>query len=100
MKPLDPIQERLFPSLATYVRRVRWEEAIALILTVLSAYIIGRDILSAYQSRVATENMLAVVTRVNEIEAQCQKEYTRRFVITKAAAQVSAAKREEERRKP
>ena len=100
MKPLDPISSRMFPTLAAYARKVRRRELLALVAIVLSAYVLGRDMLSAYQGRVAAENMLAVVTRVNEIEAQCQQAQPRRFVLTKAAAQVGAAKKEEERMGP
>ena len=98
MKPLDPITCRLFPSLASYVRKVRRRELLAMAGITLSAYVLGRDVLRAYREGIATENMLSMVTRVNEIEAQCQRESPRKFVLTKAAAQVHVQKREEERR--
>ena len=88
MKPLDAVSSRLFPTLAAYARKVRKREILALVGIALSAYIIGRDMLSAYQGRIATENMLAVVTRVNELESQCQQAYPKRFNVSKALAQV------------
>ena len=100
MKPLDDITQRLFPTLAAYARKVRRRELIAMVGIVLSAYVLGRDMLRAYRDGVATENMLAMVTRVNEIEQQCQQESPRKFVLTKAAAQVGAQKREDGRRGP
>ena len=98
MKPLDDITKRLFPSLAAYAHKVRRRELLAMVLSVLAVYVIGRDMLRAYRDGVATENMLAVVARVNEIEQQCQQERPRKFILTKAAVQVGAQKREEERR--
>ena len=88
MKSLDPLQARLFPTLAAYARDLRRREILAFIGVALSAYIIGRDLLSAYQGRIATENMLAVVTRVNELESQCQQAYPKKFTVSKSLAQV------------
>jgi hypothetical protein len=94
MKALDPITVRLFPTLAAYTRKVRRRELLALIGITLSAYLLGRDLLSAYQSRAATENMTAMVGRVNSLETTCQKEHPKRFVTTKAQAAVWDATRE------
>ena len=95
MNPLDDVTRRLFPTLARYARTVRRRERLALAGLVLSAYIIGRDVLSAYQGRVATEHMLAMVGRVNELEGVCQREYPKRLTITKAAAQVLTQRKED-----
>lgn len=91
MKPLDPVTARCFPSLARYVRKVRRRDRLAFVGIVLSAYVLGRDLLSAYQGRVATQNMSAMVGRVNDLEGKCQKEYPKRLTLTKAQAQVWAA---------
>lgn len=98
MPPLDPVHARLFPSLARYARTVRRRELLALTGLALSGYVLGRDLLSAYQGRVATEHMLAIVGRVNELESACQREYPRRLTVTKAAAQVLTQQREDARR--
>ena len=98
MKPLDAVSARLFPSLAAYARKVRRRELLAMAGITLSAYVLGRDVLRAYREGIATENMLSMVTRVNEIEAQCQRDNPRRFTITKAAAQVSVQKLEDARK--
>jgi len=95
MKPLDDITCRMFPTLARYARKVRRREIVALIGIALSAYVLGRDLLSAYQGRVATQNMQAMVGRVNNLETVCQKEYPKRFTVTKAEAADSAWRREE-----
>lgn len=98
MKPLDEVTQRMFPTLAAYARRVRRRELLAMAGITLSAYVLGRDVLRAYREGIATENMLSMVTRVNEIEAQCQRDNPRRFTITKAAAQVSVQKLEDARK--
>ena len=100
MKPLDEVTQRMFPTLAAYARRVRRRELLAMAGITLSAYVLGRDVLRAYREGIATENMLSMVTRVNEIEGQCQRESPRKFVLTKAQAQVSAQTKENERRQP
>jgi hypothetical protein len=97
LKGLDPVSARLFPSLAAYARKVRRRELLALMGLALSAYIIGRDALSAYQGRVATENMLAMVTRVNLIENQCKKEYPKRFLTTRGEAAAIIGRQDKER---
>lgn len=61
MIPLDPVSARLFPSLARYARQVRRREILTIIGITLSVYVLGRDILSAYHGRVATQNMQAMV---------------------------------------
>jgi hypothetical protein len=94
MKPLDPVEARLFPTLAAYARKARRRSILALIGLTLSVYIIGRDVLSAYQGRVATENMQAVVRRVNDLEAHCQKTSPSQFITTKTQAQDWAWERE------
>ena len=83
MKSLDPITQRMFPTLAAYAHKVRRRELVALVGITLSVYVLGRDLLSAYQSRVAAENMSAMVGRVNNLETTCQKEHPKRFVATK-----------------
>lgn len=83
MKPLDPVSRHMFPTLAATEDRMWWWRAVYIIGIILSAYILGRDLLSAYQSRVATENMQAMVGRVNTLETTCQKEHPKRFVATK-----------------
>lgn len=98
MKKLDDVTLRCFPSLAAYIREVRRRELLALVGLVLSAYVIGRDALSAYQGRVATENMLGVIGRVNNLEETCQKDYPKRLTMTKPQAQVIAQRKEDERR--
>ena len=100
MTSLDPVTQRMFPTLARYARKVHRRELLALVGITLSAYVLGRDALSAYQGRVATENMLAMVTRVNEIEAQCQKEYPKRFSLTKAQMHDWAWKKAKKEREP
>ena len=97
MKPLDEVTQRMFPRLAAYARRVRRRELLAMAGITLSAYVLGRDVLRAYREGIATENMLSMVTRVNEIEAQCQRERPKRLIMTKAQAQISAQKREDAR---
>ena len=98
MTPLDPISARMFPTLAAYARKVRRRELLAMAGITLSAYVLGRDVLRAYREGIATENMLSMVTRVNEIEEQCQRESPRKFVLTKAAAQVHVQKLEDARK--
>lgn len=98
MSVLDPIHRRLFPSLARYETRLRRRSILALIGLAVSAWIIGRDMLSAYQGRVATEHMLAVMARVDNLEGQCQREFPQRLTITKAQAQVLTQQREDARR--
>jgi len=95
MTPLDAVSARLFPSLAAYARKVRRRELLAMAGITLSAYVLGRDVLRAYREGIATENMLSMVTRVNEIEEQCQRERPKRLIMTKAQAQISAQKRED-----
>lgn len=73
--PLDPVTARLFPTLAAYARKVRRREIIALVGIALSLYIIGRDVLSAYQLRVAKENMSAMVGHVAALEDQYQRDH-------------------------
>ena len=97
MTPLDPISARMFPTLAAYARKVRRRELLAMAGITLSAYVLGRDVLRAYREGIATENMLSMVTRVNEIEEQCQRERPKRLIMTKAQAQISAQKREDAR---
>ena len=94
MTPLDDVTQRLFPTLAAYARKVRRREILALIGTTLSAYIIGRDLLSAYQGRVATQSMQAMVGRVNSLEATCQKAYPGRLKVTKVQAWNAARQKE------
>ena len=76
---------------------MRWYIRGAMIVSILAVYVLGRDLLSAYQGRVATENMHDMVRRVNNLEAACQREYPSRAKITKAQAQVSAQRSEDER---
>jgi hypothetical protein len=66
---------------------------------VLSVYVLGRDMLSAYQGRVATENMHDMVGRINNLETVCQKDYPGRSIVTKAQAQVIVTP-EEKKQKP
>lgn len=94
MKPLDDVTRRLFPSLARYARQVRRRELLALVGITLSAYVIGRDLLSAYQGRVATQNMGAMVVRVNNLEENCQKALPERFKVTKYQAWNAAREKE------
>lgn len=96
MTPIEPVTARLFPTLAAYAHKVRRREILALVLTALSVYVLGRDALSAYQGRVATEGLHAMLQRVNEIEGVCQG--SRKLVTTKAAAQVAVQKIEDARR--
>ena len=98
MKPLDEITQRMFPTLAAYARRVRRRELLAMAGITLSAYVLGRDVLRAYREGIATENMLSMVTRVNEIEEQCQRERPKRLIMTKAQAQISVQKLEDARK--
>ena len=98
MKPLDAVSARLFPSLAAYARNVRRRELLALIGTALSAYVLARDALGAYQGRVATEGLHAMLQRVNEIEERCQG--SRKLITSKAAAQVIVQQIEDKRREP
>lgn len=100
MKPLDSVSARMFPSLAAYAKKVRRRELLALVCIAISAYVLGRDALSAYRERVATEHMLAVVMRVNNLESACQKDYPKRSLVTKAQAAVIVAQREKERGQP
>lgn len=94
---LDPIYARLFPTLARYAHQVRRRELLALAGLALSGYVLGRDLLSAYQGRVATEHMMGIVGRINNLEETCQKDYPRRLTVTKAAAQVLTQQREDAR---
>jgi hypothetical protein len=100
MTPLDPIHARLFPSLAAYAHRLRRRELLALVGIALSVYVLGRDALSAYQGRVATENMLAMVGRINELEAHCQRERPKQLTTSKAQSQVTTAGIERRREGP
>lgn len=96
--PLDPVSAQCFPSLARYARKVRRREILALVGIVLAGYVVGRDALSAYQGRVATEHMLGMMGRVNNLETTCQRDYPKRLTMTKAAAQVMAQRKEDARR--
>lgn len=98
MKPLDEITARMFPTLAKCERQMRRRILSTTILSILAVYVLGRDLLSAYQGRVATQNMLATVTRINALEEKCQRDYPKRLVMTKAQAADSAWKREQEGR--
>ena len=95
--PLDPLYLQMFPTVARYLKRARRERILVVMAGVLSAYVLGRDLLSAYQGRVATENMHDMVGRINNLETVCQKEYPSRTLVTKAQAAVSARQSEEER---
>lgn len=97
MKPLDDITARMFPTLARYARTVRRRELLALAGIVLSGYVLGRDLLSAYQGRVATEHMMGMLGRINSLEDTCQQTYPQRLTVTKAAAQVLTRQREDAR---
>lgn len=98
MKQLDDITARMFPTLAKYARTVRRRELLALTGIVLSGYVLGRDLLSAYQGRVATEHMMGMVGRVNNLEETCQKDFPKRLTMTKGAAQVIVQRNEDARR--
>lgn len=97
MKSLDEISRRMFPTLAAQEDRMWWWRGVCIVGIILSAYVLGRDLLSAYQGRVATENMHDMVGRINNLETVCQKEYPSRTLVTKAQAAVSARQSEEER---
>jgi len=94
MKPLDEITRRMFPTLAAQEDRMWWWRGVCIVGIILSAYVLGRDVLSAYQGRVATENMSAMVGRVNHMEEMCQKEYPARLKTTKVQAWNDARERD------
>lgn len=98
MKPLDDITARMFPTLARYCRTVRRRELLALAGIALSGYVLGRDMLSAYQGRVATEHMMGMLGRINSLEETCQKDFPKRLTMTKGAAQVIVQQKEDARR--
>ena len=100
MRPLDPVTARLFPTFAAYVR---WVRRLALVCSHLLLFLAGVAItflFLGYHQHIATENQGQLIGRVAVLEAQCQRDFPRKFVLTKAAAQVSVQKREEERREP
>lgn len=72
---------------------------IATLLSILAIYVLGRDMLSAYQGRVATQNMSAIVGRVNDLEEKCQREYPKRLITTRAQANGSAWRKEKDQRR-
>lgn len=86
MKPLDEVSARMFPTLDRYARQVRRRSIFALIALTVSAYIIGRDVLSAYQMRVARENMATMVSHVAALEDQYQRDHPA-LRVSKAQAQ-------------
>jgi len=98
MRPLDPVEARLFPSLAKYARKVRRRGLLALIGIALSAYVLGRDVLSAYQGRVAASLMLACLPRQQALETQYQRDHVKSLTVSKAQANDSAWRREKEGR--
>lgn len=95
MKRLDPVTAQMFPTVAAHERRARRFMVAALICIVVSAFIIGRDVLSAYQLRVAQENMSAMVGRVAALEDQYQRDHPG-LRVTKAHAQTIVAKIEKD----
>jgi hypothetical protein len=64
---------------------------------VLSVYVLGRDVLRAYQEGVATTHMLEMPARVNNLEVACQRDYPGRSIVTKAQAQVIVTPEEKAR---
>ncbi|MDE2258887.1 MAG: hypothetical protein KGK17_00970 [Betaproteobacteria bacterium] len=98
MKTLDEVSARMFPTLDRYARRVRRRSILALIALTVSAYIIGRDVLSGYQMRVAKENMAALPARIVALEDQYQRDHHTTLTTTKAqsAVLVERMRREKE----
>ena len=97
--PLDPLYLQMFPTVARYLKRARRERILVVMAGVLSAYVLGRDVLRAYQEGVATTHMLEMPARVNNLEVACQRDYPRRTIVTKAQAQVIVTP-EEKKQKP
>ena len=98
MKPLDEISRRMFPTLAAQEDRMWWWRGVCIVGIILSAYVLGRDVLRAYQEGVATTHMLEMPARVNNLEVACQRDYPRRTIVTKAQARVIVTQRERERK--
>ena len=95
--PLDPLYLQMFPTVARYLKRARRERILVIMAGVLSLYIVGRDLLRAYQEGVATTHMIELPARVNNLEIACQREYPGRSIVTKAQARVIVTQRERER---
>lgn len=95
--PLDDVTRRCFPTLAACENRMRRRILFATLLSILAVYVLGRDLLSAYQGRVATQNMTAMVGRVNEWEEKCQKASPEKFRVTKFQAWNADHAKEKER---
>jgi hypothetical protein len=89
----------MFPTLAAQEDRMWWWRAACIIGIILSAYIVGRDLLRAYQEGVATTHMIELPARVNNLEVACQRDYPGRSIVTKAQAQVIVTP-EEKKQKP
>jgi hypothetical protein len=87
----------MFPTLAAQEDRMWWWRGVCIVGIILSAYVLGRDVLRAYQEGVATTHMIELPARVNNLEVACQRDYPRRTIVTKAQARVIVTQRERER---
>lgn len=55
MKPLDAISRRMFPTLAAQEDRMWWWRGVCIVGIILSAYVLGRDLLSYVLSVVKSQ---------------------------------------------
>ena len=99
MKLLDPIYFQMFPTVARYIKKVQRERVLFWIGLAFSAFIMGRDLLRAYQEGVATAHMIELPARINNLEVACQRDYPKRSLVTKPQAQVITQQLEDARAK-
>ena len=99
MRPLDPVEVRLFPSLAKYARRAWWLIALSVVVLLCALSFAGGVVLGSYRGRVADENYHTVVLRINSLEQFTQEHHPKSLRTTRAQSAVlidQAEKRRQE----
>jgi ammonia channel protein AmtB len=98
MKPLDPVEVRLFPRLARFARRQWWLGALGIVAVLCTLSFAGGVVVGHYQGMVALENYHAVVRHINDLEQEYEKHHPKSTRTTKAQA-VALMEQVEKRRK-
>ena len=86
MRPLDPVEVKLFPSLARYARRAWWFIVVSVVVLLCALSFAGGVVLGSYRGRVADENYHAVVLRINNLEQFTQEHHPKSLRTTRAQA--------------
>ena len=86
MRPLDPIEARMFPRLASFARRQWWLGALGIVVVLCALSFAGGVMLGSYQGQVSRENYHAVVLRINSLEQFTKEHHPKSLRTTKAHA--------------